>query len=541
LKVTRRRFLFSGAAAMGATTVVPAALPEILSSGRSNHLDAVNTVSDWASASIPVKIDIAAAQPVRVMAGGIGASIHAINAELPGRKPSGGSSWSGSEWGGNPAGSDSRHWDDLFRHADWLGMDFCRVEFEQRIYEPAKRVFDWDNDEMKVLFRILDWAERRNVDVFLQQMWSNVAWNAYPSNVQDPIRRLRSGPYSMDEWAFGLGELLEHLVKVKKYTCIHWVSLWNEPLYDSFSWWQDGDMRVLPTTPGMKAAREEFDRRGLDIPITAYMDFDLIKLDKVDFDAYIGAYDTHRYDYVFDSQGGDDTSANLSRAEQNMTVWAKWAHAKNKGMFLTEFGTVAYGAGHDDPGPVCYQSELKNASLVVRGINAGIDGFNYWSFINRGDQDGQFQLVRTWDIANNKLLEAFTPQPNAYFQFAMLSRFLPKHCGVLATRVEGPYLQRDRKLVATALRTPKGGTTILLVNEGYHPADVNIVFDGLAKPLRLQRYSLTREAEDKTGVEIDPERSFEVDKTFADHVPALSIVVYSTYDLKATDPGLINE
>jgi len=32
----------------------------------------------------------------------------------------------------------------------------------------------------------------------------------------------------------------------------------------------------------------------------------------------------------------------------------------------------------------------------VRGINAGVDGFNRWSFINRGDLDGQWQLLRTW-------------------------------------------------------------------------------------------------------------------------------------------------
>jgi len=45
-------------------------------------------------------------------------------------------------------------------------------------------------------------------------------------------------------------------------------------------------------------------------------------------------------------------------------------------------------------------------------------------------------LVRTWDIDDNRLLDAFTPQPNAYCQFAMLSRFLPEHSGALATRAE---------------------------------------------------------------------------------------------------------
>jgi hypothetical protein len=202
---------------------------------------------------------------------------------------------------------------------------------------------------------------------------------------------------------------------------------------------------------------------------------------------------------------------------------------------------MGYGWGNDDAAPACYMSGLKNASLVVRGINAGVDGFNRWSFTNRGDLDGQWQLVRTWDIDSNKLFEEFTPQPNAYYQYAMLTRYFPKHSGVLATTVDAPFAQKDRKLVASALRSPKGNMTVLVVNESHHSAEVNVVFDGLAKTVQLHRYSLTKEAEDKTSVTLNPERSFEVSKTLVDHVPPMSIVVYSTYALKAGDPGMISE
>jgi hypothetical protein len=73
---------------------------------------------------------------------------------------------------------------------------------------------------------------------------------------------------------------------------------------------------------------------------------------------------------------------------------------------------------------------------------------------------------RTWDIDQNKLLDRFEPQPNAYYQFAMLSRFLPKHSGVLATQVDASFQMRDRKLVAAALRTPGGNTTVILWRNG---------------------------------------------------------------------------
>ena len=496
-------------------------------------------VCGWAQLPVQVKISIASATPVRTMRGGIGASFHVIEAELPGKNRFG-DSWSGSGWGGNPGADDDRHWQELFQHAEWLGLDWCRVELEQRVYEPGRRVFDWDNAEMRVLYRILDWAERRGVDVFLQQMWNDVAWNAYPGNAEDPVKRLRSAPYSIPDWAHGLGELVEHLVRVKGYKCIRWVSVSNEPGHDDFSWWQDANMKSIPFTPGLKAAREEFDRRGLAVPISGPDWTDLPDLipSEVDFDTYIGAYDLHSYNAVFDSMDG---SYNLTQAEQRMGRWAQWAHARNKPFFLSEFGTMAFGWGTEDIGPASYQSGLKNASLVVRGINAGVDGFNRWSFTNRGDLDGQWQLVRTWDIDHNRLLDTFTPQPNAYYQFAMLSRFLPKYAGVLATRVQAPFVEKERRLVAAGLRTPKGNLTVIVVNESHRPADTTMELEGLPAPVRLERYSLTREAEDKSRVDLRPERTLEVTKTLSDRIPPMSIVVYSTYRLNPEDPGSITE
>jgi hypothetical protein len=419
-------------------------------------------------------------------------------------------------------------------------MDWCRVELEQHMYEPGRRAFDWENSEMKNLYRILDWAQSRGVDVFLQQMWGNVAWNAYPGNADDPIRRLRSAPYSIPEWAFGLGELVDHLVRREAYTSIRWVSVANEPGHDDFSWWQDSNMKSAPFTPALKAAREEFDRRGLTVPISGPDWTDLPVLDPaaIDFDAYVGAYDLHSYGAEFDSLGGDYT---LTVAGQRLAKWADWAHRRNKPLFLSEFGVMANGWGHDDVAPANYQSGLQNASLVVRGINAGVDGFNRWSFVNRGDLDGQWQLVRTWDIDAGKLLDTFTPQPNAYYQFAMLSRYLAKHSSVLPTRVEADWLDIDRKLVATALRSPKGNLTLLAVNESHRAADVNIDLDGLPAPVRLARYELTREAEDKSNVDLRPERTLEVTKALSDRIPPMSIVVYSTYALNPDDPGVIAE
>ena len=97
------------------------------------------------------------------------------------------------------------------------------------------------------------------------------------------------------------------------------------------------------------------------------------------------------------------------------------------------------------PVPGSYESALKDAELVVRRINAGVDGFNRWSFLNRGDLDGQWQFIETWDRRRGKLLKQYTPHPNTYFVLGLLSRFTAKHSDVLGCRVDGG---RKRHLAA---------------------------------------------------------------------------------------------
>ena len=252
VNISRRKFVLASATAAGAilTPVAFAEQPLPDQNSTEQKLDCAG------GQPIPVTITIAAAEPARVMRGGIGASFHAISATLPGRNPAGGGSWSGSAWGGNPDAADDRHWEELFKHADWLGMDWCRVELEQRIYEPERRVFSWDNSgEMQVLYRIHGLNGVASMS-FCSRCGVTSAWNAYPGNANHPIKRLRSAPHSIDEWAYGLGELLNHLMRVKKYTCIRWVSISNEPGHDDFSWWQDSDMKTAPFTPALRAVRE---------------------------------------------------------------------------------------------------------------------------------------------------------------------------------------------------------------------------------------------------------------------------------------------
>ena len=171
------------------------------------------------------------------MKGGIGASWHALIHEMPFdnskyKYPVRTGSPRGSDYAGNPPLADTVAWNQVYAHARWLGLDFLRVEIGQNMYEPDRNVFDWKNDEMQALYRILDWCEANHADVFLQQMFGQVPWNSF-----EGVHPVISSPKSVDDFANGIATLLKFLTLTKKYTCIKYFCMTNEPTGGPWGYW----------------------------------------------------------------------------------------------------------------------------------------------------------------------------------------------------------------------------------------------------------------------------------------------------------------
>ncbi|MBK7259414.1 MAG: cellulase family glycosylhydrolase [Ignavibacteriae bacterium] len=421
---------------------------------------------------------------------GIGASWHAVSEDSIDMDTS--YTWAlrtinarGSAWGGNPPLADTAAWRQLAWHARWLGFTFLRVELEARMYEPARNIFDWNNEEMGALYRILDHAEASGVNVFLQQMWSNVGWNAYPG-----VQPLLSAPRSVDDFAEGLAALMEHLTRVKGYTCIRWLCITNEPPGGSWgSWWMTGDS-AAPYTPALRAVRRALDARGLSVALSGpdWTDLPLFDSTKIDFDPYISAYDIHSY------QGID------SAKQQRLGAWVRWARAHEKPMFLSEIGDMSLGWRDTNAGPKTFAAALSNAESILRGLDAGVSAFNRWSFTNRGDLDGQWQLVRTWDIQQKRYLDGVRIEPAAYYGYGIITRFWIPGASVLVTDAVA-----DTLILAQALRGAEGEITIYIVNKGRSASAVTVMVSGGGSSDRtLYRYVAAEETVDRPDYRMDP-------------------------------------
>lgn len=474
-----------------------------------------------------VTIDVNFETVVGEVSQGIGASFHAIEDSII---MIGNRSYGGSAWGANPAIDDDESWEKVFYHAKWLGLDWTRMEIDQRMYNPEENVFTWDSPEMKILYKYLDFCNENNVDVLLQQMWSNAKWMAYPKHRDNPIGIICSAPYDKEKFAESYATLIEYLTKTKGYHCIKWLHFSNEP-GESWSWWQSAeDIEVAEDiNPVYPIMRKALDKKGVTIPLigpdkTFYIG---ITPDLFPVSDEVGAYDIHSYGAKFDwfvSKGFDT----IEKMSDDIKKWVDRAHSENKPLLMTEYGTFIYGTVRSSNAVASRNAVLKDAQLIIRMMNLGVNGFNKWSFINKGSLDGQWQLIDTWDIANNKLLPAdsIKPHSDSYECFALMSRFLPRGMKVVASNVIGGADSAYQRVFASVLKSDNGDVTALITNDS--DSTFYSSFKGTIPNKEYYIYSM----ENLSPQKVDIKTGFTI--------PPKSVLTISTYELKNSDMGKIS-
>ena len=484
-----------------------------------------NLMADNTKLNVQVNANVITHQ----MKGGIGASWHTLIHEIPLNNekyeyPVSMVNQRGSAFAGNPPLNDTTAWNQLYKHAKWLGLNFVRVEIDMRMYEPQKDIFDWNNDEMQALYRILNWCEANHADVFLQQMWGHVEWNAHGG-----VHPLLSSPKSLDDFSKGIATLLKHLSIDRKYTCIKYFSMTNEPPGGTWGYWWCSGSKIGPTiTDAWQKLSETFKKENLNIILSGpdWTSLPPCEPEKMDFAKYLGSFDIHSYRGIYSNENG----------VKRISDWVKFAEKQNKPFFITEFGNFNLGWGNDSPNPKSFKAALSNASDVALCMNLGVDGFNRWSFTNRGNMDGQWQLVKTYDIPTKTYIKNISPENEAYYGFAMLSRFLGKYTSVLSCKSDSNM----DSIVVTAFKNKDGNVSVLVVNNKKMSIDFNIKIENSINKQSFYLYQVTENLLGKSDFRLDPARKLScINKSNTIILLPESITIISSYQKKQEDFGVI--
>ena len=104
---------------------------------------------------------------------------------------------------------------------------------------------------------------------------------------------------------------------------------------------------------------------------------------------------------------------------------------------------------------------------------AGVGAFNRWSFTNRGDLDGQWQLIRTWDIENQKYYDKIDVEPAAFYGYGIITRFCTKYSSVVHTEpVANP------EILSQTLKNQKGEITTYILNKSDKEQTIRMTISG---------------------------------------------------------------
>jgi len=187
----------------------------------------------------------------------------------------------------------------------------------------------------------------------------------------------------------------------------------------------------------------------------------------VDIDPFVDAYSIHYYRLSFDYLTGNPAHREVATTirdavDKHTAKIARYCRARGKPLWAPEIGTFHYGWRFGDPaGPTTLEATLTVAEALLRAVNAGVDAFAFWCFMNPNTIDGHWRIVA---VEDGRLVR--TPYPSA--TYGLLSRLVRPASRVqpLASR---PERGRRAHLHACAFTAPSGDRALLLVND--HPEE----------------------------------------------------------------------
>jgi hypothetical protein len=344
-------------------------------------------------------------------------------------------------------------WKKVFERVSYMKLNFIRLMVGANDYcitfpKDGTPIYNFENNKIKRVCRILDYCQAHNVDVILGD------WN----NPQGKNKGIDSSKHELswdgiDEtdprWTEMIGKFLDFLIKRKGYTCIKYFNLGNEPngwwsSCKSFDTWKvsilnlDKELKIIHLRDKIKIVGP--DASGADDWIKKIIsDKELCKV--------IDAYEVHRY--AVENELQNETYLKEMHYYRDYITKNDPNGAKKK-LFMGEVGMLTGKNEFDQQKDIAtFQYGVWMADFVVQSMNAGLAGLIAWDLddamhtsrrIKKGDDINDFDWKEWgfWDSFGNEKGHPELTKPRPwFFTWSLLSKFVPKGSQVLYTTPTG--------------------------------------------------------------------------------------------------------
>jgi hypothetical protein len=370
-------------------------------------------------------------------------------------------------------------WQKTIQRLDFMKLGFARVVINATLYCKTapigeKPVYDFNSNTAKTLYKILDYCQSRNVTVVLGE-WGD------PSGKGDNIDRTRKqlrfdGIQEYDpRWTFIIGDFLTYLINEKKYTCIKYYNLGNEPNGDwmyteSFATWKTSIVN-LDNELKARNLRQQVKIVGPDVAWNNEWIKQIIADKKLV--NIIDAYEVHYYATAKEIEGAG--------FEKEMAYYRDYISkndpkGKDKLFFLGEAGMLEGKSKKLDQQKMIgtFQYGVWMADYAAQSMRAGQAGMIAWALddamhvatrkANNGDlNDYEWKEWGLWDSFGE---EKGKPEQEKlrpwYNTWSLLSKYVPAGSKILKTDSTG--ITGLRNAAVTFDDEGKTGYTFIIVN-----------------------------------------------------------------------------
>lgn len=396
-----------------------------------------------------------------------------------------GAQWDVTSYGAH--GVTDADWAVIAQRVRWMRLPVARIMMLTKWCSLGGDRFDWNTPEMKRLYRQLDLCEELNTSVFLTDWGGEKEWTRAPGikGVDDP------------HYAEVVGAYMDHLLNTRRYTCIRYFILTNEPN------WEVGDWEKWKR--GIETVAEVFAARRLDKSIVFTGSDTSQTRDRepwhqmaVDQLHHIfGAYDVHRY-----AEGEQVRAGELETYFRSHWDYVRHhdPNGRQKPCIVGEAG-LNDDAYHPFGNPHIgeYSYGIFMADYAVQAARAGSAAVSAWML------DDNSHMGFSWGMWDNRV-NGMKLRP-WFYPWSLLARSFPsgsiiyrpatlsKDIRILAARIGRQWafcvVNRGRKRCSFSLRVPDG-PAVKLDRFLYSKSEAPVDADGMPVPIASVSADISR-------------------------------------------------
>jgi hypothetical protein len=441
-------------------------------------------------------------------------------------------------------------WNTVFERVSFIKPKIVRVmdqanwRYLHGFDATGKPIVSFDNDEMKALYRVLDYCEKNNIIVILGE-WGQ------PYKVHDTYLNLQNSFTGANDqkWIDLIVQNLHHLLKVKNYTCIKYYNLVNEPNGD----WATTDGDWQQWKEGIEMLHQSIKKAGLDSKISIigpdatsfnngkskYKGLDWAKQTALQIPNLVSAYDVHDYPSKESIRSGE-----FQKTFGDLVRFTDSVHRKP--FILGELGIKGepsskehlkdkFSSVDSQLSVYDYDYGVDMADALIQSMNSGFDAVIAWDLDDamhtKNDEGDKHQLKR-WGMFNilGKELTDNADDENLrpwFYTWSIMTRYFSNEMTIV--KIGNLTLENVRATVGVS---KSGDFTIAIVNNSDKGANFTIDTKNLKLKKNLIKFLYTenkRLVNDK-GFPIPLEKITLHQKTGIQvSIPAKSVILYTTY------------